>query len=112
MRAPPIQTLLRDCQTGTKGLNKYCHDRGGYHGFNPTGEGILSLDWDNLIIFDTCQYDIYRERVENTDHLSTVKNTDRIYTLENGEITNEGSHGELLADKGEYAELYAIQSCG
>ena len=44
--------------------------------------------------------------------LSTVKNADRIYTLEDGEIIEEGSHGELLADDGEYAELYAIQSRG
>ena len=44
--------------------------------------------------------------------LSTVKNADRIYTLEDGEIIEEGSHGELLEDDGEYAELYAIQSRG
>ncbi len=42
--------------------------------------------------------------------LSTVRNADRIYTLEAGEIIEEGSHGELLEDDGEYAELYAIQS--
>ena len=42
--------------------------------------------------------------------LSTVKNADRIYTLEAGEIVEGGSHGELLEDDGEYAELYAIQS--
>ena len=44
--------------------------------------------------------------------LSTVKNADRIYTLEDGEIIEKGSHGELLDDDGEYAELYAIQSRG
>ncbi len=44
--------------------------------------------------------------------LSTVKNADRIYTLEDGEIIEEGSHSQLLADDGEYAELYAIQSQG
>jgi subfamily B ATP-binding cassette protein MsbA len=44
--------------------------------------------------------------------LSTVKNADRIYTLEDGEIIEQGSHSELLADEGEYAELYAIQSRG
>ncbi|WP_442909364.1 ABC transporter ATP-binding protein [Halovenus sp. HT40] len=44
--------------------------------------------------------------------LSTVKNADRIYTLDDGEIIEEGTHRELLADDGEYAELYAIQSQG
>jgi len=42
--------------------------------------------------------------------LSTVKNADRIYTLEDGLIIEEGSHNQLLADEGEYAELYSVQS--
>ena len=44
--------------------------------------------------------------------LSTVKNANRIYTIENGCIIEEGTHGELLANEGEYAQLYAIQSQG
>ena len=42
--------------------------------------------------------------------LSTVQNADRIYTLDAGEIIEQGTHSELLADEGEYAELYTIQS--
>jgi subfamily B ATP-binding cassette protein MsbA len=42
--------------------------------------------------------------------LSTVKNADRIYTVDDGEIIESGTHNELLADDGEYAELYTIQS--
>ena len=42
--------------------------------------------------------------------LSTVKNADQIYTVDDGEIIESGTHGELLDDGGEYADLYAIQS--
>ncbi len=42
--------------------------------------------------------------------LSTVQNADRIYTVDHGEIIESGSHQDLLASNGEYAELYSIQS--
>lgn len=42
--------------------------------------------------------------------LSTVKNADQIYTVDNGEIIESGTHQELLAEEGDYAELYTIQS--
>ncbi len=41
--------------------------------------------------------------------LSTVKNADEILVLENGEITQRGSHEELLEQGGLYAELYRYQ---
>ena len=37
---------------------------------------------------------------------STVKMADRILVLNNGTITESGSHGELMALGGQYAELY------
>ncbi|MCX6050577.1 MAG: hypothetical protein NT075_36265, partial [Chloroflexi bacterium] len=38
--------------------------------------------------------------------LSTVKAADRILVLQRGRIIEEGSHDQLLAKGGHYAELY------
>ena len=42
--------------------------------------------------------------------LSTVENADRIYTVDNGQISECGTHSELITNDGPYAELYTIQS--
>lgn len=44
--------------------------------------------------------------------LSTVQKMDRIIVLDNGKIIEEGSHKELIRQKGKYAELWAHQSGG
>jgi len=44
--------------------------------------------------------------------LSTVKNADRIYAMADGDVTEAGTHSELLDNEGQYEELYAIQSTG
>jgi ATP-binding cassette, subfamily B, bacterial len=38
--------------------------------------------------------------------LSTVRSVDRILVLRQGEVIEQGSHHELLASGGHYAELY------
>jgi ATP-binding cassette subfamily B protein len=43
---------------------------------------------------------------------STVRTADRILLLRNGGIEESGSHEELLARKGRYAELFALQAEG
>jgi len=42
--------------------------------------------------------------------LSTIRNADRILVIEHGEITESGSHDELMAVQGRYYKLYTQQS--
>jgi subfamily B ATP-binding cassette protein MsbA len=41
--------------------------------------------------------------------LSTIEKADRIVVLQKGEIAEIGSHAELLARNGIYAQLHSIQ---
>jgi len=43
---------------------------------------------------------------------STVRMADRILVLENGAILEAGTHAELVARKGRYAELFELQAAG
>ena len=42
--------------------------------------------------------------------LSTIRNADRIVVIENGAITEIGSHDELMAHEGRYADLVKLQT--
>jgi ABC-type multidrug transport system fused ATPase/permease subunit len=44
--------------------------------------------------------------------LSTIQKMDRIVVLDQGRIAEQGTHQELLAKKGIYAQLWAHQSGG
>ena len=41
--------------------------------------------------------------------LSTIRNADQVLVLKEGEVIESGTHDELLADSGFYAELYNSQ---
>ncbi len=45
-----------------------------------------------------------------THRLSTARQADRIVVLDGGRIVESGTHTELLARRGRYAELFAIQA--
>lgn len=42
--------------------------------------------------------------------LSTTRHVDRIYMLENGRIIESGSHDELIARNGKYAQMFRVQA--
>ena len=42
--------------------------------------------------------------------LSTIVDADTILVLEDGALAEQGSHAELLARKGRYAELWELQA--
>jgi len=45
-----------------------------------------------------------------THRLASVRHADRIYVLAHGSVIEEGTHGELMALGGQYAELYTLQA--
>lgn len=42
--------------------------------------------------------------------LATTKNADRIYVFEEGEITESGTHEELMVENGKYANMFLLQA--
>ena len=45
-----------------------------------------------------------------THRLASVRQADRIYVLARGKVTEQGTHAELMALGGQYAELYTLQA--
>ena len=41
--------------------------------------------------------------------LSTIESADRIVVIDQGEVREDGSHAELIAQQGMYAQLHQIQ---
>ena len=41
--------------------------------------------------------------------LSAIKNCNKILVLDNGELKEQGTHEELIENKGKYNQLYELQ---
>jgi ATP-binding cassette subfamily B protein/ATP-binding cassette subfamily C protein len=53
-----------------------------------------------------------RTTVLISHRLANVRHVDRVYLIHGGRITEQGSHAELIAAGGHYAELFALQASG
>jgi len=82
---------------------------------------LLILDEPTAALDARAEYEVFQRFAELTvgrmavvisHRFSTVRMADRILVLMGGERVEEGSHAELVARRGLYAELFALQAEG
>jgi ATP-binding cassette subfamily B protein len=81
----------------------------------------LILDEPTAALDARAEYEVFirfsqlvagRMAVIISHRFSTVRMADRIIVLQNGTVVEQGSHNELVARDGLYAELFALQAAG
>jgi ATP-binding cassette subfamily B protein len=82
---------------------------------------ILILDEPTASLDARAEFEVYQRFVDLTagkmavlisHRFSTVRMADRILVLEYGRIAEQGSHQQLVAQGGKYAELFELQAAG
>jgi len=82
---------------------------------------VLILDEPTAALDARAEYEVFvrfsglmqgRMAVIISHRFSTVRMAERIIVLHQGEIVEQGSHSELMANKGLYAELFSLQAKG
>jgi len=74
-------------------------------------EATSSIDTETEQLIQRAIERVMRDRtsIVVAHRLSTVQNADRIIVLHHGEIREQGTHQELLAERGLYWKLYKLQ---
>lgn len=82
---------------------------------------LLILDEPTSALDARAEYEVFQRFADLTKgktavlishRFSTVRMADRILVLDKGELLEEGSHQELIARNGRYAELFQLQARG
>ncbi|MDE5068562.1 MAG: ABC transporter ATP-binding protein [Trichodesmium sp. St4_bin8_1] len=77
-------------------------------------EATASLDVRTEALIQSALEKILAQRtgIIIAHRLSTIRNVNRIFVLKTGELTESGTHQELLQQNGTYASLYKLQTLG
>jgi ATP-binding cassette subfamily B protein len=77
-------------------------------------EATSALDSESEVLIQKALWQLMKDKtaVVIAHRLSTIQRMDRIIVLDEGRIIEQGSHQELLKQKGLYAKLWAHQSGG
>jgi ATP-binding cassette subfamily B protein len=85
-----------------------------------TGDfGLLLLDEPSSALDPIAEYELTNllftqanaaTTIMVAHRLSTIRNADRIYLIDNGEVTEQGTHAELMAQNGKYCEMFTKQA--
>lgn len=75
-------------------------------------EATSALDTESEKLVQTALENMMKNRtsIVIAHRLSTIQNADLIVVMQKGEIVEQGTHNELLALKGSYHKLVAMQS--
>ncbi len=82
---------------------------------------LLILDEPSAALDAKSEYEVFSRFADLTENkmallishrFSTVRMVDRIVVLENGAISEQGTHDQLMAKGGKYAEMFDLQAAG